>query len=230
MSDATDDLWTGRAQQRRDRRIRAAIVVAVAVGLVVALALGRSARQPQAEAVGDDPVSTSTRDTSPFEMAGPRETSALTTIPDPDRFEDDEDEAPEITASTIPPTTDTLPRPSTPEVPALDSITSLCGVTASIRSLYSITQSDQFDEEAVVNQLRNNLRRYAVLDPEAGALITAIADDVDRLAFILSQNGFDGRSPAILEAVQAIDREVEPFPDLGERIFDLSLIESDACR
>lgn len=217
------ETWVQERRRRQARRARLAIAVAVVVLFGIALLIGGRSSTDDASSIefeaspGD---AAGERTTEPFSMAEPRDTGGPTTIP---LFD------PSSTTTTAEPPTTQAPRASVPDLPATDSITSLCGLSRSIQSVSALTQSSEFDEAAVADQLRANLARSAEVAPDQRELLEQVAEKIDGLLTILQENGWDARAPRVEAAIEAVEQRSPPFADLKANLEELEGVESQQC-
>lgn len=165
-------------------------------------------------------------DDSPFEMAEP-EDRGPTTIPDGFFNGTSTPNVPPTPTSTPPPSTTTTAQPPY-ELPT--NVTSICGMTRSIKSLLPKTQPSDALVRKTLDGLLPNLEAYIRLSPpEVVGDVTFIRDMVRELDRLFTEGGNTVVYPPVLAIITSINTLSPPYQDLGERMARIEVAEQSAC-
>ncbi len=167
-------------------------------------------------------------DTSPFTMAGPRNTSPLTTISGLAEALDLSDGNSPSALTTIPAvTTTTIP---VADVPDLNTIGSVCGFAETVKSFAGLRLAPPASVEGLASDLIPALATYRSYAPEAMQPdIDVIIAEVTKLRAALQELGWDARSPAFSEAIAAMVGDPNEPGSFGARLDRVDAAETPIC-
>lgn len=130
------------------------------------------------------------------------------------------------TTTTAPPTTTTTQPPY--ELPS--TVTSICGVSRSIRSLFPQTEPSDALVRRTLDGLLRNLDAYLRLAPdEIEADLSAIRDMVQELDRLFTEGGDTVRYPPLVSVIMAIRNGSAPYQDLAAQLDHVTVVEQSVC-
>lgn len=208
---------TVAAPLQRRRRLAAAAVLAAC--LATAAACGRS---PEASDAPGYDASATTIDTTPFDLAGPSSRSGSTTIPsgafDPAEPTVTEPAPEDATTTTQPPFF--LP----------SNVTSICGATRSLASLFPRDPIPDAQVAGTLAQLRVNLAAYEQLAPATvRADFTAVRTMVEELDRLFQEGGQTTSYPPLQAVLQQLTQAQPPYREVISAIARIRIQEEQIC-
>jgi len=214
----------------RARTVAFIAVVAIAVGLSAFFVTRNTRQEVRVDTAASPGFDGSDRgvDGSPFEFAEPTTTVGPTTIPGGRPTTRRATTTTTTTTTTTSTTTTTIPR--RPILPDGGSITSVCGLDASITSLESLFIDPTLDVRGPLDVLVANLDRYVeVAEPEIREVVATIRLDIRRLAETIAAAGWQLEDAQVVLATQQIRSNEDPYQGYINRLQTLAFHNALNC-